>query len=256
MNPFFFGSSSQSLYGVYHSPNKLAMRDEGVLLCPTFGQEYMRSHRANRQLASSLAQQGFHVLRFDYRGTGDSSGYIEDVCVSDWLEDIETAINELRETTCVNTIHVIGLRLGGLLASAAARDSKLKIKQLILWDPLISGNAYDLELQDEISKGDSKCNVVDSDDTLHFNGFPLYKKMRLDLSEINLCDFEPQCKKIYHIVSSENENSNLLKSAWSSRDAYEYEHVEAPGDWNHVDQYGGIMLPQPILQAITHWLAK
>ena len=158
MSPFFFGSSAQALYGVYHQPNKQAERDEAILLCPSFGQEYMRSHRANRQLAASLAKSGFHVLRFDYRGTGDSSGYIEDVTISDWLEDIETAIEELKETACTKNIHVIGLRLGGLLASTVSMNKKLKIKKLVLWDPIISGKAYDAELQEEMKKENgSKC---------------------------------------------------------------------------------------------------
>jgi len=257
MDPFFFGASTQALYGVYHHPNQQLTRNEAILLCPSFGQEYMRSHRANRQLASSLAKQGFHVLRFDYRGTGDSSANIEDVTIKDWLEDIETAIEELKETACTSIVHVIGLRLGGLLASTAALNKKLKIKKLVLWDPIISGESYDIELQAEIKKeSSSKCNLIDEQGTLHFNGFPLTQEMRNDLMDINLCDQKPVARKIYHIVSSESENANTLKNTWSELSAYQYDFVKAPGDWNHVDESGGIMLPQPILQAIAAWMIK
>lgn len=257
MNPFFFGASTQALYGVYHHPNKQLIRDEAILLCPPFGQEYMRSHRANRQLATSLAKQGFHVLRFDYRGTGDSSANIEDITLSDWLEDVETAIEELKETAGTRTVHLIGLRLGGLLASTAALKPKLKVKKLVLWDPIISGQSYDNELQAELNKTDSsKCNLIDNLGTLHFNGFPLTQTMRDDLIAISLLDQTPIARKVYHIVSSESDNTQKLQDAWSELPAYQYDFVKAPGDWNHVDESGGIMLPQPILQAITAWMIK
>ena len=37
------------------------------------------------------------MLRFDYRGTGDSFGELGEVTVSDWLEDIALAVREGRE---------------------------------------------------------------------------------------------------------------------------------------------------------------
>jgi len=255
MDPFFFGASTQALYGVYHHPNKQTTRNEAILICPTYGQEYMRAHRANKQLASTLAKQGFHVLRFDYRGTGDSSGEIEDVTIENWLEDIETAIEELRETSGTKTVHIIGLRLGALLASATTINKKLNIKKLVLWDPIISGESYDQELQTEINrKSTADSKPIDKNSTLHFHGFPLSKEMREDLSTIDLCELKPHVKKILHIVSKESKNANKLKTAWSDMPAYEYAFVKAPGDWNFVDDVGGIMLPQPILHAITTWM--
>jgi pimeloyl-ACP methyl ester carboxylesterase len=255
MDPFFFGASTQALYGVYHHPNKQVVRDEAVLICPTYGQEYMRAHRANRQLASTLAKQGFHVLRFDYRGTGDSSGLIEDITIKNWLEDIVTAVEELRDTAGTKTVHIIGLRVGALLASSAATSKKLNIKKLVLWDPIISGESYDQELQTEINKNNKTENKpINKNSTLHFHGFPLSKEMREDLSTIDLCKLKPHAKKIMHIVSQESTNADKLKTAWSDIPAYQYAFVEAPGDWNFVDDVGGIMLPQPILNAITTWM--
>ena len=74
MNPFFFGSSERPLYGVHHPPRERGPRESGVVLCYPMGQEYMRSHRAFRQLANLLTRKGHHVFRFDYFATGDSSG--------------------------------------------------------------------------------------------------------------------------------------------------------------------------------------
>ena len=71
----------------------------------------MRTHKAARQLAMMLAKAGYHLLRFDYSGTGDSAGAGEDVTIAQWLEDIATAADELKETSGVSRIPFVGLRL-------------------------------------------------------------------------------------------------------------------------------------------------
>ena len=255
MNPFFFGNSSHPLYGVFHPPAH-PVKHKGVLLCAPFGQEYMRSHRAYRQLAMLLAKKGFHVLRFDYRGTGDSSGDIENTSIKDWIEDVSTAAEELRETANVTDIHVVGLRLGGLLACAANLEG-LRIDKLALWDTVVSGKNYDDELLLEMSKeGASRCNQVDNAGTLHFNGFPLHRDKRDALEELSLTQMKPDIGSVLHIVSAESESASALKNSWQSNPAFTYQLTPAPGDWNYVDQYGGILLPQPIIQATVNWLEQ
>ena len=66
MNPFYFGSSKEPLFGAYHPPMGMAAEEPAVLLCPPLGQEYQRTHWAMRRLADQLARTGVHVLRFDY----------------------------------------------------------------------------------------------------------------------------------------------------------------------------------------------
>lgn len=256
MNPFFFGSSSRPLYGVYHPPSTHPARKEGVLLCPPFGQEYMRAHRTFRQLALLLNKKGFAVLRFDYFGTGDSSGYIEEASTKEWLTNIELASTELKEMAKVEKIHCVGLRLGGLLACASTE--KLDIEKLVLWDTVISGEAYDKELQLEIEKDDEDYafNQIDQDGTLHFNGFAMTQKIRDDLQEINLCDMTPKAKKTLHITSQETNDASTLKQQWAEVDTYNYQLVHATGDWNYVDDFGGILLPQQVVQAVVNWIDK
>lgn len=255
MNPFFFGDSAQALYGVYHPPMTHPAKTEGVLLCPPFGQEYMRSHRAYRQLAMLLSKKGYPVLRFDYRGTGDSSMDIEDISIDDWIADIVTAANELKETAQVASIHIVGLRLGSLLASRAI-DEGLEVKKLALWDAVISGQHYDSELQFEMTKeGASKCNLIDAQETLHFNGFPLSQKKRNALKQIDLTQLSPKAEHSLLIVAKEAEEHIQLKQAWGQHTGFVYNYTPCPGDWNYVDTYGGILLPQAMIQGIVNWIA-
>ena len=70
-----------------------------MVLCYPWGSEYIHAHRALRQLATRLSMAGFHTLRFDYFGTGDSAGEMEDADLGVWEDDIETAIEELKKDT-------------------------------------------------------------------------------------------------------------------------------------------------------------
>ena len=84
--PLHFGPVGSPLFGCYHPPDGAARRS-GVVLCYPFGQEYVRAHRAFRLLANRLASVGFHVLRFDYHGCGDSSGGRGRGDLSRWKSD-------------------------------------------------------------------------------------------------------------------------------------------------------------------------
>ena len=57
----------------------------------------MRAHRSLRHLASELTRSGYDVLRFDYRGTGDSIGELSELSVEDWVDDTRQALGELRD---------------------------------------------------------------------------------------------------------------------------------------------------------------
>lgn len=143
MEPTFFGNPP--LFGLYHSPDPaVPARDVGVLICPPVGHEHTRTHRALRILGESLARAGFHVLRFDYRGIGDSWGNSGDGTVEGWCEDIEIAFCELHALSGVRELVVVGLRLGAALAvrtlgMRSAARKHLRIRQLVMWDPVLSG---------------------------------------------------------------------------------------------------------------------
>ena len=151
MHPFYFGDSEHPLYGVIHYPSGEVYRDASVLLCSSIGYENMRCHREFKRLAKLLSAAGYHVLRFDYSGIGDSSGRFEEKNMSDWQQDIRLAKEELSAISGLPQIDCIGARLGATLACGALHDQG--IRKMILWDPVIDGRVYlqSLDkLQDEI----------------------------------------------------------------------------------------------------------
>lgn len=260
MNPLFFGSGAAPLYGVLH-PARGTARRGGVLLCYPFGQEYMRAHRAFRQLALLLSGKGFHVLRFDYRGTGDSAGDLDEgVLAGGWLDDIDLAVEELRESAGVDDVSIVGLRLGALLAAEACRR-RTDISRLVLWDPVVSGAEYESELLTEIARETVSAdevasgNGLDEQGALYFNGFALPRTLRQSLAVFDLRGSAPaDVPRILHVVSHESDVQSAIRERWATHRGYRYQLAPAPHDWNYVDRFGGILLPQPVIQAIVNWL--
>lgn len=263
MNPIFFGEGVAPLYGVHHSPrteSRPGQTGHGVVLCSPFGQEYMRAHRAYRQLALLLTRRGFHVLRFDYRGTGDSSGDPEGVTADDWVTDIGLAIDELKEVASIACVTVLGLRLGALLAASACA-ARSDVDRLVLWDPVRSGAAYEDELLAAIASEEPSGNSASSgngegrEGELHFNGFTLSRELRESLRSLDVVSAaEAKVDRILQAVSHETETFSEIRDALRGHHGYRYQFTPAPHDWNYVDNFGGILLPQPVIQAMVQWL--
>jgi pimeloyl-ACP methyl ester carboxylesterase len=110
-------------------------------MCNPLGIDALRAHYAIRRTAVHLEQSGFSVVRFDYDGTGDSTGEGSDPDrVEAWLRSIDEALKLLREAGAGWTA-LWGMRSGALLASTAAeRDGSADA--LCLVDPIPSGRMF------------------------------------------------------------------------------------------------------------------
>jgi len=138
--PQFFRSGENRLFGVLHQPDRAVARHHGFVLCYPCFEEKLWVHRVYVSLARDLAALGYHVLRFDYMGHGDSDGEFQQATVTTRLFDIASAVNFLREESGAG-VSLLGLRLGALLAALhAERDTG--IESLVLWEPVTNGSAY------------------------------------------------------------------------------------------------------------------
>jgi pimeloyl-ACP methyl ester carboxylesterase len=255
LEAFYFGTSSNQLLGAYHPPQG-ASRREGIVLCNPFGQEYMRAHRSFRRLAINLAVKGFSVLRFDYRGTGDSAGTLQGVTAKDWMEDIESAIQEIMDVAAVQKVSLLGLRVGALLAAEVAAKNK-SVNKLVLWDPIVSGQAYVNEIVAEIAVKESRSRFVAQDGSLQFNGFSMPALFKESLSSLDLCSVQGlERLSVAEIVSHENSGFEKLQQAYTILPRFHYQLAPAPHDWNYVDHVGGILWPQTIVEAIENYFTS
>src|SRR5262245_11041326 len=110
MTPMFIGSGGRRLFSVFQPSGRA--RGRAALLCYPWGHEYIFAHRSLSHLAFALNRAGYDVLRFDYFGTGDSAGELEDADIDGWLADIDTAAEELMEVSGAKRLTLVGLRFG------------------------------------------------------------------------------------------------------------------------------------------------
>ena len=93
-----------------------------------------------RQLAVRLSVRGFHTLRFDYFGTGDSAGEECDIDLAGLQADVLTAIETIKDLAATEKVTLIGLRAGANIAASTAAGCAGAIEALILWDPIFPGD--------------------------------------------------------------------------------------------------------------------
>ena len=248
MNPLFFGTAPHSLFGVYHPPKATTARGTAVVLCNPFGQEYMRAHRAFRQMALLLGKAGFHVLRFDYFGTGDSAGDPQDGSLSQWVSDARAAADELKATAEVERIAFVGLRLGAAISAlaAAGRDD---IDQVVLWDPVVRGSDYVTEVTEGRPMG--------ADRAVQVLGFPLTAGMQAELGAFDLRAVGgPSGSGRLVVVSQDRAEYAEFGRLPVPGVRVKYQLVPSEGNWNEVDAFGGALIPVLLIQAIVAHLSE
>jgi|GEM_PF-1467678 len=135
---FYFGDSD-ALFGIFHPP-QIEYPRSPILICPPMANEHPRSYFFIRYLAEQLCAEGHPVLRFDYFATGNSSGRAEEATIARWQQDQLTAFQHLAHRVPNRRIIVIAARLGALLWLTLS--DKPETRQLILWDPIVDGQAH------------------------------------------------------------------------------------------------------------------
>ena len=132
-------SDTSCLRGVLYIP--IDTPQGSVLFCNPLFEERKSSQRALVDCARALCRDGFMVLRFDYRGCGDSDGDFSDFTLSDWIADTKAASQLLIDRAGTASFSLLGLRLGANLAVRSTVDG-LSPESLILWEPIPDGSTY------------------------------------------------------------------------------------------------------------------
>ncbi len=136
---FFQNRANQEIYGCSYEPRGCSPKT-GVIIVPPVGQERLRCLRESVTLARFLAQRGFPVFRFDYRGEGESSGAFEGSDVQSRLDDISEAIREFKERNGVKKICLFGVRIGALFSLIISKE--LSSIGLVFCEPIFDNKKY------------------------------------------------------------------------------------------------------------------
>ena len=253
--PFFFGSGETPLFGSYDRPRPGRQRQSAVVLCYSFGPEYVNGHRTFRRLATLLSNAGFPVLRFDYYGCGDSAGDGEDGDLEVWKDNLGVAIDETRRRSGLEIVNLIGLRLGASLAMMAS-SRRSEVANTVLWDPVVAGTDYidDLSaLHRKSMRGHMvKIEGGDSDEVL---GFPFPPRLRQQIADVDLLSIEQLPAGNVLVIGNEKKDSDgpLMRHLEKLGPQSEYRHIPGPEVW----VYGGdTLVPGQVVQAIVSWTSE
>lgn len=252
MKPTFFGDGEAPLYGVYDEPRTTVAAPPAVLACYPIAGEYMRAHRAFRQLTNLLSRSGAHVMRFDYHATGDSSGDVESMSVRQWRDDVGTAVSELQELCQTDRVTLVGLRFGAALAMLAAENIDA-VGHVVLWDPIVDGASYVAELEAKHSdEQQGRGAPADVRGTIGVNGFPVPAGLRAEMAQVDLRQRRPgDDVRVDLVVSSERPEWNELRDHLATLPGgSRYELAPSAGDWGEADEFGSALIPQQIIQSV------
>ena len=240
-------------FGWFHAAHA-PVRGVGFVLCRPMGYEAICANGMYRQLAETLAQSGFDVVRFDYHGTGDSTGDDGDPDrVRVWMDSIVSAVEEVRRLAGVGRVALFGMRLGATLAArVAARLGG--VESLVMWAPCASGRAFARELRaasvhGSVAKDDKALATFES------LGYRYTAQTMQDLESLDCQSFErPPAKNVLILGRDDMPGEGPLPR--------KYRELGMPTTYEVVPGYAQMMVePQETLLSaqtldlMTQWLA-
>ncbi len=125
----FFRSEGFRISGILHLP------DEKNPACVIASHGLLSSKNSEKYIAlgERISREGIAMLRFDFRGIGESEGRLEDDTVSRRVEDLGAAIAFIKSHPGLgNRIGLLGSSLGGYVSLIRASREQ-GIKAVVTW---------------------------------------------------------------------------------------------------------------------------
>lgn len=252
---FYFGVPEASLFGVFHSDQSAPPRDCVAVICQPIGFEYIHGHRAVRHLADALARQGVPALRFDYHGTGNSTGSDLDADrISRWMSDIRQAIGVARSTSGRTRVCLLGIRLGSALAAMVSAE--LDVEWLVLWFPVVSGRRYVREQKIVASTNSTLTEQVDPGAPMEVAGFLLTQETQASLTALDVLTAPSKVSGgVLLIQRAELPSENKLRDHFSSG-GIPVDSIDCPGYADMMAEPVDTVVPQVAIDSTADWLVR
>ncbi len=129
MEKVSFESEGQKISGILHLP------DEKNPACVIASHGLLSSKNSEKYIAlgERLSKEGMAMLRFDFRGIGESEGRLEDDTVSRRTVDLDSAIAFVKSYPGMGRrIGLLGSSLGGYISLIGA-SRKMEIRAVVIW---------------------------------------------------------------------------------------------------------------------------
>ena len=155
------------------------------------------------ETARRMASNGLMVLRFDYRGCGDSHGTFDAFSIQDWVDDtlcvVEFASQQYQTTsgTPPSSISLLGIRLGAAIAMDASTRNQT-INRVVMWEPVVEGQShFSQELRKKLVKemvttgnnSSTRAELIQSlkdGNSIDFDGYAISPRLYQELCSIDI----------------------------------------------------------------------
>lgn len=191
--PLWLEDGRRQLYAALH-PGGQAQHSMGVLFVPPLLHEQPRSRRFIAEAASAFAGLGVPGIRFDFSGTGDSSGDAGSVDFATMHEDLDLALAAVKSRTGVERVALLAWR-GAALPVSTWLARRPDVDLLVLWEPLCDGAEWlaDLEVADVAERAERPrwrpgMTRLDTLADGQLMGCPAPEQLRRDLSGTRVSD--------------------------------------------------------------------
>jgi hypothetical protein len=207
--PLAFKCKGKQIVGILHLPQR--KNPPIIIMCHGWGANKLGTWQGLFvKSAREICKSGFAVLRFDFRGSGDSEGEFREQTIETMLEDLDCILNGLdKKYVDIDKIGLIGHSLGGKAAIIEAAKDK-RIKCLVLWStPASHKDAFPTAFVEEIRNrkklllGDSGCwiNARQVESYLKYDGLKIIRKVNVPVliasGSEDLSVFPSQSRKLY-----------------------------------------------------------
>ena len=135
-------NEGKKIFAILHRPLH-SSPVPAIVICPGFAGSKCGKFRLFVTLGKELAKRGIAVLRFDYRGAGDSEGEFSEITLEGKISDTLKCLDFLAHDPRIDAdrLGLLGRSLGGAIAVLAAGRYKT-IKSLALWAPVFKSDPW------------------------------------------------------------------------------------------------------------------
>ena len=195
-----------------------------VISCPSVHAELIKSYRKDVLLGRTLAAAGVAVMRFHYRGAGNSDGSNEDLTLDTMIAGVDEVRGILARRIGLERFTYVGTRLGSYPAAAAAEADPGA--PLVLWSPVVDTGSFMREVfrahYIAALKGEEKpeptarmIERVMEEGEIELLGYRISRDFYVSLESRRLDTYRPKNSPVL-LTPFGNQNLEQLTESWES----------------------------------------
>jgi hypothetical protein len=210
-NQIIIRTDKHKLYGMLHLPAAVCgAKHPAVIICHGFIGNKNGQHRLFVKAARALSSEGFAVLRFDFSGSGESTGDYKDITLTQQVEEAIKAIDfaEAHSSIDSNRIILLGHSMGGAIASTAVALDR-RISRLVLWAPVARPHEDIVGIV-----GDALYKHCLQNGVAEYQGFELGKEFFQSLSQVSPLENVKEYSGDVLIAHGSNDQDTPLYNAY------------------------------------------